>query len=408
MNIKYLAVFILSLFISTTVLAQRPPRPEGPPGGGPPRDGIRPPMGEGRDDRHNGKPKGDWLKALDTNGNGILESDELQSAMDRTFAEFDKNNNGSIDAGEGGRPSRPANHDEQGFREHQGEMDSKKLLPPFFFMDRLKGDQAVSRAEFEKIVRGVFNEMDKNNDGTLGRSEADRMPDRDGPHHPDRPGMAPNAKFIAAELRFGDKLVKGQPFSAETVIEDTRRLFDGSTVTKKNSGAIYRDGDGRTRREQPLEMVGGINIVGSDSKPQMLVFINDFANKSQIFLDFNNKVARKSRFGDIQPPEPGEPGTAKMESLGTKVIERVIAEGTRTTFEIPAGEIGNDKPIQVVTEKWFSPELQVIVMSRHTDPVAGEHVFRLVNIKRAEPAADLFAIPAGFRTETRPDRRPEE
>jgi hypothetical protein len=207
--------------------------------------------------------------------------------------------------------------------------------------------------------------------------------------------------FIGAELRFGDKLVTGQPFSADTVIEDTHRLFDGSTVTKKNAGAIYRDGAGRTRREQPLDMVGNFAVANGQNRPQMLVFINDFSSKTQYFIDLNNKVARKSRIGQGGPP-PGErtsPPDAKTESLGTKTIEGVSAEGTRITFEIPVGQIGNDKPIQVVSENWFSPELQIMVMSRHTDPMAGEHVFRLTNIKRAEPAADLFTVPSGFRVE---------
>jgi hypothetical protein len=70
------------------------------------------------------------------------------------------------------------------------------------------------------------------------------------------------------------------------------------------------------------------------------------------------------------------------------------------------GQIGNDKPIQVVTENWYSPELQLIVMSRHLDPLSGEHIFRLVNIKRSEPAADLFTVPAGFRVENKPGRGP--
>jgi hypothetical protein len=61
--------------------------------------------------------------------------------------------------------------------------------------------------------------------------------------------------------------------------------------------------------------------------------------------------------------------------------------------------MGNDKPLQVVTENWFSPELQMIVMSRHLDPLSGEHIFRLTNIKRAEPAADLFSVPAGYKVE---------
>ena len=68
-------------------------------------------------------------------------------------------------------------------------------------------------------------------------------------------------------------------------------------------------------------------------------------------------------------------------------------------MEIPAGQIGNDKPIQVISEKWFSPELQVVVMSRHLDPLAGEHIFRLINIKRTEPAAELFSVPAGYKIE---------
>jgi len=53
----------------------------------------------------------------------------------------------------------------------------------------------------------------------------------------------------------------------------------------------------------------------------------------------------------------------------------------------------------VISEKWFSPELQVVVMSRHLDPLAGEHIFRLINIKRTEPAAELFSVPAGYKIE---------
>jgi hypothetical protein len=87
------------------------------------------------------------------------------------------------------------------------------------------------------------------------------------------------------------------------------------------------------------------------------------------------------------------------------MLEGVRVEGTRVTFEIPVGQIGNDKPIAVVTEKWFAPELQVVVYSRHLDPLAGEHIFRLVNIKRSEPSADLFTVPNGFRIESQPRPR---
>jgi hypothetical protein len=364
-------------------------------------------------------PKGDWLKTVDTNRNGTFDNDELQAATDRTFAELDRNGNGTIDDGEGrmappppgaGRPDDKRMGDQPEKREGQ----DKHLLPPFFFMRRLNESDWVSKDDFAAAVRGVFNDMDKNHDGAIGQAEA-RPPRPDGalrPDGPEAPGPPPNARFIAAELRFGDKPVKDQPFSADTVIEDTRRLYDGSTATKSMKGAIYRAADGRTRREQPLEMVGGVSISGTDGKPQMMVFINDFATRTQTFLDINNKVARTHAAGDIAPPAgPGGPvarNGERSESLGSKTIEGVKVDGTRTSFQIPSGQFGNDKPIEVVTENWFSPELQVIVMSRHIDPIAGEHIFRLVNIKRAEPAADLFAVPTGYRVEGPGDRRKPE
>jgi hypothetical protein len=266
-------------------------------------------------------------------------------------------------------------------------------------------------------AKGVFNDLDKNHDGILSKDEArppkrndgDRGPRGDG--EPGAPPPPPNAQFIGAELRFGDKLIAGQPFSAGTVVEDTRRLYDGSAVTTTMFGAIYRDGAGRTRREMPLQMLGSVPIYGPDVKRQTLIFIDDFAARTQTFLDVNSKIARTSPLrGDVaRPAGPGEPKDAKTESLGTKTIEGVTVEGTRTTFEIPVGELGNEKPIAVVTETWYSPELQVVVMSRHVDPLAGEHVFRLENIKRAEPAPDLFTVPQGYRIDNGADRpRPQQ
>jgi hypothetical protein len=343
---------------------------------------------------------GGWIKPHDANQNGVLESDEFQAAVERTFTEFDRNKNGVIEPGEAGPPPRP----EPG-REHG--RDGKRLLPPFFFDEQMRSEKSISRQEFQNAARSVFTEMDKNSDGTLTMDESRPARGPMGPPPPDRPGAPPNARFIAAELRFGDKLVQNAPFSAETVIEDTRRLFDGTTVTKQSRGAIYRDSEGRTRREQPLEMVGGFSVVGSDEKPQTLIFINDFVKRSQIFLDLSGKVARVRDLGDGRGPrEPGEPAEAKTESLGTKTIEGIKAEGTRITREIPVGSIGNDKPIAVVTERWFSPELQVLVMSRHLDPIAGEHVFRLVNIKRSDPAPELFTVPSGFTLDDQPGLAP--
>jgi hypothetical protein len=80
------------------------------------------------------------------------------------------------------------------------------------------------------------------------------------------------------------------------------------------------------------------------------------------------------------------------------VIEGVNAHGVRTTRTIPSGEVGNEKPIDVVTEVWTSPDLKTIVMSKRSDPRTGEQTFQLTNIVRTEPDASLFTVPADFKT----------
>jgi hypothetical protein len=350
-----------------------------------------------------------WFEPLDANKNRLLEPGEYRAATDDFFKRLDRNADGVIDETE--RPRRPERRRDD-FEPEQRGRDDRKPPFPFFVMESLRGSVNLARAAFDENAAEQFRLMDKNGDGAVSPEEArERLEEVDRRVKAERqnrreefePFNSPTARFVAAEMRFGDKLVPNAPFSAEIVIENTRRLFDGSTVSKSSRGAIYRDAQGRTRREQPLENIGGFNVVGENGSPQMLVFINDFPGKTHYFLDLNRRVARKNPLPENRPflPET-ESKTGKTESLGTKTIEGVAVEGTRTTFEIPVGQIGNDKPIAVVTEKWFSPELQVVVYSRHVDPIAGEHIFRLVNIKKSEPSADLFTVPNGFRIENQP------
>ncbi len=370
-------VFILLSF-SAFVLAQRPG------GGGPPRQpgqigkpriprGEKPPMGDRIEMQHP-----DLIAKLDKNKNQKIEFEEYQAAADSAFKALDKNGNGIVDENE--RRPNP-----EGFR------PDAKELPQFLFFERDSGN--LSRENFGQNLRQRFDDLDKNSDGVLDRTELEQMRP---PREEMRPPLPPTARFLGAEMRFGDKLVGGSPFSADIKIENTRRLFDGTTVTKTADGAIFRDGAGRTRREQTLESIGGFSI----GEPQKLIFINDFASNISYFIDVNRKIVRQNPLRNDKPQSPDfENKDANVESLGTKILEGVSVEGTRSTFEIPVGEIGNDKPIQVVTEKWYSPALQLIIMSRHTDPLAGEQVFRLVNIKQGEPAATLFSAPKDYKLE---------
>ena len=83
--------------------------------------------------------------------------------------------------------------------------------------------------------------------------------------------------------------------------------------------------------------------------------------------------------------------------LGTREFDGVKAEGKLRSYEIPAGAVGNRNPIVVADESWYSPELQVTVYSKHSDPRSGEYVYRLEGLKRGEPDAALFAVPSDYQ-----------
>ncbi len=207
-------------------------------------------------------------------------------------------------------------------------------------------------------------------------------------------GPPPN--FIAAEMFSDGKVVKGQPYSATAVTEKIQLLGDGTRISHKNSVDIYRDGEGRTRRETKDADFGPFP---SGGKPLHLIFINDpTANVSYVVNPEQQTANKNFRKQGGPPPDfkPRNSENAKTESLGTQTIEGVEAEGTRTTISIPVGEIGNDRPIDIVSERWESPSLQVVVLSKHKDPRNGETIYRLTNINRAEPAHSLFEVPSNY------------
>ncbi|MFO1302567.1 MAG: hypothetical protein U1F54_02485 [Burkholderiales bacterium] len=118
------------------------------------------------------------------------------------------------------------------------------------------------------------------------------------------------------------------------------------------------------------------------------------------------RVTRGDADGAMPPPPPLPPltlpllprGKGETKSLGTREFDGIKAEGTMTTHTIPAGQIGNEKPIVVTSERWFSPDLFIVVYAKTSDPRAGETVYRVTNVKRGEPPADLFKVPADYRT----------
>lgn len=204
------------------------------------------------------------------------------------------------------------------------------------------------------------------------------------------------------------KIVKGAPFSATASSETTQTLQNGTTIHRTTASNLFRDSEGRSRREVTLSGFGPLQASG---KPRTVITIGDPVAGAHYMLDPQQKVAHKmaitrgGRQGSAQAFEQRmekrmakeeASGEVKKESLGTQSINGVNAEGTRITHTIPAGQIGNDKPIQMVFERWYSPDLQLLVKSTRTDPRMGTTTYTLSNIQRTEPAASLFTVPADY------------
>jgi hypothetical protein len=214
----------------------------------------------------------------------------------------------------------------------------------------------------------------------------------------------PGFNLLSSEMRFGDKTVTGAPFSAQVEMENTRTLADGTRSTHKSTGQLYRDGEGRMRHEMSLGVLGPFASAGD---PPQMVFINDPVSGAHYALDATNHTARKMTLPAGRPPHEmmaegnrhQPPFDVKTESLGKQVIEGIEVEGTRSVITIPAGQFGNQNAVEVVSERWYSPELQTVVLSKHSDPRMGEHVYRLTNIKREEPARQLFEVPGDYKVE---------
>lgn len=87
----------------------------------------------------------------------------------------------------------------------------------------------------------------------------------------------------------------------------------------------------------------------------------------------------------------------KVEDLGSDTIENIDVKGTRRTVTIPAQANGTGAPLTVVDEYWYSEDLHVNLLLRHSDPRTGEQTVTLSQIVREEPAQEFFEVPQDYK-----------
>lgn len=261
------------------------------------------------------------------------------------------------------------------------------------------------------------------------------------------------ALALAAPLMIHEgKIVKNAPYSAQAVSEKVQSLSDGNQITVRNVSTFYRDSAGRTRREMTGDDGEARNIMIRDADG--VTYVLRPRDKTAIRIGARGEMAAaarekaRERIEQLRKEGKLPAGAAAREAIIVKRVERasaeaghghghglgmriagafadrewsskavtrelgsrefggIKAEGKMRSYEIPAGELGNRNPIVVTHETWYSPELQLTVYTKHSDPRSGENTYRLENLKREEPAASLFAVPSDY-TVTDPRARIE-
>ena len=266
------------------------------------------------------------------------------------------------------------------------------------------------------------------------------------------------SKAVGTQFGFETKVVKASPYSATADAETVQTLADGNRIRNKTTTTIYRDSEGRTRREvtgntpgvvaeifisdptiganyslyperrvavksqpnlqlklmqekvvaeqaakqkmQTGEIPVTVNVEGQALRPDQLNDEQRAIAEKKLRMAMEIKAVEEMRAGGKIATVNGsvmfkEKQVAK-ESLGQQMVEGVMCEGRRSTITIPANTIGNELPINIVSEEWYSPELQVLVLTKQSDPRMGETTYRLTNIHRSEPDRSLFEVPSDY------------
>jgi hypothetical protein len=244
----------------------------------------------------------------------------------------------------------------------------------------------------------------------------------------------PLTATAATAQPFPAKLVPGRPFTADAIIQTDQTLADGSHIVNQQTIAAARDGEGRTYREEtfvspadspaprtifisdpvakvsyvlgPDHVAHKISMAKPGSEPGALSFSTSSAPpQGNVALQRfrtaggrgNGPVVAGSQ--GVPPAQQAASGDAQVEQLGSQTIAGVQAEGTRITRTIPAGQVGNQNPLVIVTEHWYSTDLEATVLAKHSDPRFGRSSYQFTNVQQIEPPASLFQVPSGYAIE---------
>lgn len=218
------------------------------------------------------------------------------------------------------------------------------------------------------------------------------------------------------------------PFSAEAVTTVNLTFPDGRRLAQRTTARYYRDGNGRVRVEHVMEGLPaarspaerGIRLVIAPNPCEPHAWAVDPVTRTAyrffpswlsamtvgassylpIPLDGGGQFLHIARADGVVDRETNvPPGTlVDDEPLGMRRISGLDVVGRRVTMTTATGQIGNDAPVVVRDEGWYSPDLHLVVAVDYSDSRYGTVRYRLTNLHREDPPSGLFVLPDGYDT----------
>jgi hypothetical protein len=175
------------------------------------------------------------------------------------------------------------------------------------------------------------------------------------------------------------KTVTGKPLSATEERRTVQILADGTRIQNVVTDKLFRDDEGRTL----VRRADGSGMIHDPVQ----------SAPDQIGANGNAVHTLPARYDGPLPTVATSHLPVSEEDLGYQSVNGVTAHGSRTTTTIPAGQIGNDRPLHIVSERWYSDDLQIYVKTVDSDPRAGETIYQLTDIHQGAPDPALFRHP---------------
>ena len=208
----------------------------------------------------------------------------------------------------------------------------------------------------------------------------------------------PRAAHRESPSILAGETVLNAPYSAERHFISVMRSADGTTHRTESHGSEARDSKGRTYSADERLWV----YLGKE-KSEMLYRIQDPVSGTDTKWDSSSKEVKVIHWHpsaqDADVSKAIEAWTipySTTEKLGVQKFGGFVAEGTRSSYTVPAGQDHNDQPIVVVHESWYCPELKIVILETNDDPRDGTTRKELVNIVRGEPDVTKYRPPSDY------------